>query len=82
MTSTYIIRNAASAQVSAAHSTIRHRITALHTRRRAEKFVLSMSYFSLLRFRKKFSAALMSMMNKNSTSAMENSACRCSPAAA
>ena len=34
---------------------------------------------SLLRLRKKLSVALMSMMNKNSTSAMENSACRCRP---
>ena len=31
-------------------------------------------HFSLLRLRKKLSAALMSMMNRNSTSAMENSA--------
>ena len=46
------------------------------------KIVFIHSYRSLLRLRKKFSAALMSMMNRNSTSAMENSACRCKPAAA
>ena len=74
-----MMRNAASAQVMTAHSTISPRITAPQALRRAVKFVLSMSYFSLLRFRKKFSAALMSMMNRNSTSAMENSACRCRP---
>ena len=33
----------------------------------------------LSRLRKKFRVALMSMINRNSTSAMENSACRCKP---
>ena len=30
-------------------------------------------------FRTKFSMALMSIINRNNTSAMENSACRCKP---
>ena len=56
---------------------------ALQTRRRVEKFrIVHGSAPPYLRFRKKFSAALMSIMNRNSTSAMENSACRCRPAAA
>ena len=37
---------------------------------------------SLLRLRKKFSVALMSIIKRYSTSAMENSACRCKPAPA
>ena len=37
------------------------------------------NHFALSPFRKKFRAALMSMMNRNSTSAMENSACFCRP---
>ena len=66
--------NTSSAAVMPPHRYSSPRSPWSYTLRRVERALFFMDYFSFLFFTQTFSTTLMSMMNKNSTSAMEYSA--------
>ena len=68
------MRKSTRTPVKMAAMAMRVRMRAMYALRWGEMCLVFMAQPSLSRFRKKFSVALMSMMNRKSTRAMENSA--------